>query len=198
MNNKKVKKIISIIAMITVVLLLIALYLYKNHNATISQDTHQSASASKGEAKDSTSNSAAPDPNSNNKDEGIETDQPINFQSVSAENKPIIVNFGSEGCPPCRKFKPILQSLSDEYGDKLYIRYIDVWKHPELQGDFQFEYIPSQVIFNKDGSPYVPSQELIDNFQFQIIKNKEGKHIYTLHQGPLPEEVLTGIIKEMI
>ncbi len=200
MNNRKTKKLISIIAVITVVLLLVAVYVYKKTDRDTSTSGAKENTQSEESLKDNNSNSSESNGNTeaSDKNNQIETDQPIDFQAIASENKPIIVNYGSEGCPPCRKLKPILQSLSDKYGENLYIRYVDVWKHPELQGNFRFEYIPSQVFFNKDGSPYQPSQKLIDNYQFQVIKDNNGNHLYTLHQGFLPQEILTEIIEDIV
>lgn len=203
MDNRKTKKIISIIAIVTAVLLMIGIYAYKksnkNDSSTVnSKETTQSETGSNEKSSKPTSDNSSSKEASDRGNVDIETGQPIDFQAIAAEHKPIIVNFGSEGCPPCRKLKPVLQSLSDKYGDKLYIRYVDIWKHPDFQGDFQFEYIPSQVIFNKDGSPYIPSKEMIESYQFQLVKDSSGKHIYTMHQGSLPQEVLSEIIEGII
>lgn len=58
--------------------------------------------------------------------------------------------------------------------------------------------IPTQVLFNADGTPFVPSDELAKEIQFDMYSHKEsGEYIFTVHQGGLTEEQMWAILKEM-
>lgn len=190
MTNLKVKTIIQIFAVILILALFFGIYAYKkNSNKEKAEESNQiKNSQSSDESQSKSSAKASP----------IDSEEPIDYKAVAMEGKPIIVNFGSEGCGPCRAFKPTLEKFNEKYGKDIYIKYLDVWKQPGIEGDFQMRVIPSQVIFTKDGTPYVPSNKLIKEYNFQTIKDSSGNHIYTLHEGPLPEDVLGEIIKEII
>lgn len=58
--------------------------------------------------------------------------------------------------------------------------------------------IPTQVLFNADGTPFVPSEELQQEIEFVMYSDrKSGEHVFTVHQGGLTEEQFRKILKEM-
>jgi thioredoxin 1 len=56
--------------------------------------------------------------------------------------------------------------------------------------------IPTQIFFNADGTPYVPSDDLGIEFGFYRMKDTQ-KHVFTVHQGGLTEEQMRNILADM-
>ena len=192
MNKTQIKKIISIILIIIVVGILFGLYTYKNLNKN-STDMNKVSSKAQNSSE---GNSPSKDGGASSK--SIETDKPIDYDAIFNEGKPLILVFGSEDCVACRKLKPILQKLSDKHDSDIYIKYVDIVKRPDSYNDYRFQFIPSLIFFKNDGTPYIPSKEYIDEYNFEIAKDDSGKVKYTLHQGALPQEILEDIIQELI
>lgn len=192
MNKTRIKKIISIILILVVVGILFGIYSYKNLNNNPTE-TNKAASESQNSSEDSS-------PNKDGETSGkpIETDEPVDYDGIVKEGKTLILVFGSEDCVACRQLKPILQKLSDKHDGDIYIKYVDIVKHPDSYDDYRFQFIPSLIFFKKDGTPYIPSKEYIDEYNFEIAKDDSDNAKYTLHQGALPKEILESIIQELI
>lgn len=192
MNKTQVKKIISIILILVVVCILFGIYTYKNKKNQSTENNRISSEAQDNSKINSSSNEGG---NSNN---SIETDEPIDYDGIVKEGKPLILVFGSEDCIACRQLKPVMEKLSDKYEGKIYIKYVDIVKHPDFYDNYRFQYIPSLIFFKNDGTPYIPSKEYVDEYNFEIAKDDSGNAKYTLHQGALPQEILENIIQELI
>ena len=128
----------------------------------------------------------------------------LSIPTLTSQGKPLLIEFGSEGCEPCRQMEPILIKLNEEWKGKALVKFIDVWKYPEqITSDLPLTLIPTQFFFDKDGRPYIPSEELKSELEkervfFELYKSPENnEHEYTFHQGPLTEEQLRKIYAEM-
>ena len=58
-------------------------------------------------------------------------------------DKPAIIDFYADWCPPCRIIAPILEELAGEYEDDIYIYKIDTEKEQELATVFGIQSLPS-------------------------------------------------------
>lgn len=192
MTKIQIKKIISIILIIVVVGILFGLYTYKNSNKS-STDTNKESSEAQNSGEGSSSSKDGGDSG-----KSIETDEPINYDAIFKEGKPLILVFGSADCVACRQLKPILQELSDKHDGEIYIKYVDIVKHPDSYDNYKFQYIPSLIFFKNDGTPYIPSKGYIDEYNFEMPKDDSDNVKYTLHQGALPQGILENIIQELI
>ena len=73
------------------------------------------------------------------------------FESrVLRATKPVLVDFYSDSCPPCRKLAPIIEQLAKQYEGRVVICKVDVTKLPQLATRYGIEGIPT-VLFLKDG-----------------------------------------------
>lgn len=125
----------------------------------------------------------------------FETDA-IDLENYKSYGMPIMIDFGSEDCAPCRAMKPELEQIYSDYLGKAFVKYIDVWEHPSGATDFPISVIPTQMFWNADGSPYVPSDSI--GIEFIRYDNSEtGEHIYTAHRGGLTYEQMSKILAEM-
>ena len=130
-------------------------------------------------------------------DYAFRIEKPFEFSDFIQKKKPLIVDYGADYCPPCRELMPILEKLNKEMTNKAFIKVVDVDKHKSLV-KIPIRCIPTQVFFNADGSPFLPSKNLNGKLRFNFINQKgTEKHLLTLHEGFITEENLRAILKEM-
>ena len=67
------------------------------------------------------------------------------------EGLPLIVDFGSSTCIPCKMIKPVLEQLAEEYAGKVNIMILDVYEHMELAQKFGIMSVPTQLFYDADG-----------------------------------------------
>jgi len=82
---------------------------------------------------------------------------------------PCIIDFYADWCQPCKMVAPILEELSDEYGDKLNIYKVDTEAERELSAAFGIRSIPSMLFCPKDGEPQMAAGALPKQNLEQII-----------------------------
>ncbi len=74
-----------------------------------------------------------------------------NFDDVvRTADAPILVDFWAEWCGPCRTLGPVIESLADEYADRVIVAKIDVDANPGLAQRFGIRSIPTVLLF-RDG-----------------------------------------------
>ena len=79
------------------------------------------------------------------------------------------------------------------------IKFVDVWVNTSAANDFPVQVIPTQVIINADGTPYVPSESMEESgIKFSMYTYKDtGEHAFTTHQGGMTEEQMRAILTDM-
>ena len=65
--------------------------------------------------------------------------------------KPVLVDFGSNKCIPCRQLRPILKDVSREFSGKAQVLIIDVFQHQGVAREYRIQLIPTLVFFNAQG-----------------------------------------------
>jgi len=65
---------------------------------------------------------------------------------------PMLLELGSQGCPPCRRMMPILDELRARYTGKFQVRYIDVWENRAAGQKYGVTKIPTQIFFDRNGT----------------------------------------------
>lgn len=122
----------------------------------------------------------------------------VDYNGLLEYNLPIIVDYGSDSCIPCQQMAPVLKTLNEEMAGKAFIKFVDVWKYADAANNVPIQIIPTQVMFNSDGTPFVPSDELAAEIEFILYSDKEtGEHVFTVHQGGITEESMRKILEEM-
>ncbi len=120
----------------------------------------------------------------------------LDLEKLKSYGLPILIDFGADSCVPCKEMAPVLEKLNIEYQGKVIIKFVDVWRNPELAENFPVQLIPTQFFFNSDGSPL--AQEANPPFDvIGYINQETQEHAYTVHQGGLTEEQLEAAFKEM-
>lgn len=144
-----------------------------------------------------TQGSSLPD-NLKDADFGLNATEEIDFEALSKYGLPVIADYGADSCIPCKQMAPVLKTLNAEMQGKAFIKFVDVWKYYEAAANVPVQVIPTQVFFNADGTPFVPSDNLAKEIQFDMYSDKAtGKHTFTVHQGGLTEAQMRAILKEM-
>ena len=123
----------------------------------------------------------------------------IDLEVLSAYKLPMIFDFGSDDCIPCKEMAPVLKTLNAEMQGKAIIRFVDVWKHINGAAGFPIQVIPTQVLVTADGKPYVPSEEMQSSgIRFTMYSKRDtNEHVFTVHQGGLTDEQMRLILKDM-
>jgi thioredoxin 1 len=111
---------------------------------------------------------------------------------------PFVIDFGSDSCIPCKEMAPVLEILHEDLQGKAIVHFVDVWKNTTAANDFPVSVIPTQVFFNADGTPFIPSDELAQEIEFTMYSSNDTKeHVFTVHQGGVTEEQMRKIFAEM-
>ncbi len=86
-------------------------------------------------------------------------------EKVLNSDKPILVDFWAPWCAPCRMMAPILEELSEDMADKIYVGKVNTeeGENTQLAIQYQIQSIPNMKLF-KDG-------QVIANFIG--LRNKE-------------------------
>jgi thioredoxin 1 len=123
----------------------------------------------------------------------------IDLEVLSAYKLPMILDFGSVDCIPCKAMAPVLKSMNAEMQGKAIIRFVDVWKYTNGADGFPVQVIPTQVLVTAEGKPYVPSAAMESSgIRFTMYSAKDtNEHAFTVHQGGLTEEQMRLILKDM-
>ncbi|XVF67012.1 hypothetical protein PTKIN_Ptkin10aG0086300 [Pterospermum kingtungense] len=89
---------------------------------------------------------------------GIKEIKESEFRStVLGSNRPVLVEFVATWCGPCRLISPAMESIAQEYGDRLEVVKIDHDANPELIKEYKVYGLPTLILF-KDGQEVAESR----------------------------------------
>jgi len=69
-------------------------------------------------------------------------------QQVIRAGQPVLVDFYSPTCPPCRKLGPTIEKLADQYKDQAVVAKVNVDDIPELAQKYVISSIPAVILFS--------------------------------------------------
>jgi thioredoxin 1 len=71
-----------------------------------------------------------------------------NFREKVLESPlPVLVDFYSDACPPCRQVAPIVAKLASEYRGRAVIGKLDAQRNPLIADRYHIEYLPTFILF---------------------------------------------------
>lgn len=180
------KNIKSLAAITLILISIISIWLIKN-SQNIEADSKTAQSDSGFDAEQT-----------NGIDFSLIQTEAIDYGSIRALGFPIIADYGSSSCVPCKKMAPILEKMNKEAQGKAIIKFVDVWKYRKAADNVPIQIIPSQILFNADGTPFEPSDELASSIKFETHAAEDESGLsFTIHHGGLTEEDFRKILKEM-
>jgi len=73
------------------------------------------------------------------------------FSKALKSGRPVLVDFGSNSCIPCRQMRPILKEIRKEHSGKAEVLVIDVYKYQNLARAHKIQIIPTLAFFDSNG-----------------------------------------------
>lgn len=103
-----------------------------------------------------------------------------NFEKfLKKAKKPVLVDFFSLFCPPCKALFPILENLEKQLKDKVIFAYLNVDGAPKIVEKFQISQTPTIILFDKgkfkSGFIGFSSQKEIKNWLLKELGKDEER-----------------------
>ena len=71
-----------------------------------------------------------------------------NFEeTIGASNKPIIIDFYTQWCGPCKNIKPIFKQIAKEQSENFLFYAVDLEKCPKIAEKYKIKSVPTFFIF---------------------------------------------------
>jgi thioredoxin 1 len=131
-----------------------------------------------------------------NPDFALHVTESLDIEHLKSYGLPIIIDFGADSCVPCKEMAPVLEKLNKELQGKAIIKFVDVWKYQELAEGYPLRVIPTQIFYDNNGKPYIPSDP--EGMQMYLYSLRDtNEHVFTVHEGGISEEMLLSVLREM-
>ncbi len=81
-------------------------------------------------------------------------DEPVNvsdaaFEKVVLKAKlPVVVDFWSPNCAPCRMMTPVIKTLAKEFGGKVLFAKLNTDDFPQLAQQYRIMGVPTMIYFS--------------------------------------------------
>jgi thioredoxin 1 len=105
------------------------------------------------------------------KDEKIQEISLVDFKTLLAGNKLVLVDFHTVWCAPCKKMAPVIDGLEEKYKNKAVIMRIDVDKSKDVGNAYSIQAVPVFILF-KNGTEVWKHHGMIS--EEELIKQIEA------------------------
>jgi thioredoxin 1 len=69
--------------------------------------------------------------------------------TVLASDRPVVVDFWAEWCPPCRTISKSLAELADEFGERVVVAKLNTDENPEATRTYGVLSLPTLLVFRR-------------------------------------------------
>jgi len=81
-------------------------------------------------------------------------------------DKPAIIDFYADWCPPCRELSPLVEEIANEYKGKIVVYKVNTDKEKELAQSIGISNLPTLLYIPATGNPqvtigYIPKETII-------------------------------------
>ncbi len=122
----------------------------------------------------------------------------LDMESLLSQGKPVLLNVSSNSCPYCVLMEPELEQIYTKYSDVAVIRDVNVDECPDAYMQIPVRATPMQVLFNADGTPYEPSEEIWQYMNFlYYMRQSDEAHVMTVHEGMLTAEQMELLLQDL-
>ncbi|MFV1885099.1 MAG: thioredoxin [Balneola sp.] len=73
----------------------------------------------------------------------------MTFSELINGDKPVLVDFYTDWCAPCKMMTPILKELKSNMGDSINVIKIDAEKNADAAIKYQVRGVPTLILFHK-------------------------------------------------
>ena len=91
---------------------------------------------------------------------------------VKHSDRPVVVDFWATWCGPCRQLAPVLESLSEEHPEVLFVK-MDIDKNPKTAEKYLVQSVPTMIVF-QDG---IPSLQIIGAKPKRVLERELNSYI---------------------
>jgi len=101
--------------------------------------------------------------------------EPI-IRKALTSGRPTLVDFGAGFCIPCKRMKPILDSLRTEYNGRANVIFVDIKEERDMPDKYRIQIMPTQVFFDAKGNEvkrhmgFMDKPEIIAEFKALGVK----------------------------
>ncbi len=112
--------------------------------------------------------------------------------------RPVLLNFWTSWCPPCRTEMPELQKVQEALGDQVVILAVNLlYQEDRLEDVHAFVRelgLTFPILLDRDGR--VATDYRVVSLPASFFVDPEGK-IYLVQVGPMTQPFIRGILREM-
>jgi len=100
----------------------------------------------------------------------------VRIRAALSSGRPTVVDFGAGQCIPCKRMKPILDSLAREFRGRANVIFVDIKDERNMAGRYHIQLIPTQVFFDAKGKEvkrhmgFMDKPEIISVFKELSVK----------------------------
>jgi thioredoxin 1 len=70
-------------------------------------------------------------------------------EAVLASDRPVVVDFWAEWCPPCKMISKSLAELADEFGDRMIVATLNSDDNPKTTRTYGIMSLPTLLVFRQ-------------------------------------------------